>query len=154
MKQLIEDFYNAFSQLDAEKMAACYHKDVVFTDPAFGELKGTRAGNMWRMLCKGQKGKGFKVDFSEIHMDGNIGHAHWEAYYIFSQTGRKVHNKIDASFEFEDRKIIRHTDHFDLYSWSRQAIGFTGLMIGWTGFFKNKLNKTTNGLLSKFEASL
>ena len=51
MRQLIKDFYQAFAALDAETMASCYHKDILFEDPAFGVLKGEKAKNMWRMLC-------------------------------------------------------------------------------------------------------
>ncbi|MFK7971300.1 MAG: nuclear transport factor 2 family protein [Bacteroidia bacterium] len=153
MTNIIEDFYAAFDRLDGEAMAACYHPDVRFEDPAFGVLEGEQAGNMWRMLCSSQKGKDFKVESSNIKLDGSSGSAHWEAWYNFSQTDRKVHNKIDASFELKDGKIIRHTDHFDLHRWAGQALGFKGTLLGWTGFFKKKLQAQTNGLLGKFEQS-
>ena len=48
---VVERFYDALSRLDGDAMAACYHSDVVFEDPAFGELRGVDAGDMWRMLC-------------------------------------------------------------------------------------------------------
>ena len=64
MKQLLESFYSAFNELDAETMASCYHPEIVFQDPAFGVLKGERAMNMWRMLCESQKGKEFKITYS------------------------------------------------------------------------------------------
>ena len=38
------------------------------------------------------------------------GRAHWEADYTFSSTGRKVHNVIDATFEFEGGLIRAHRD--------------------------------------------
>lgn len=148
MKHLIEQFYEAFTNHDAEGMASCYHDDVVFEDPAFGVLKKEHASNMWRMLLASQKGKSFKVVASNFQEDS----AHWEAFYTFSKTGRKVHNKVDARFEFKDGKIIKHTDHFDLHAWSRQAMGFQGALLGWTGFFKKKLQAQTNGMLAKFEA--
>ena len=151
MKNIIENFYTAFANLDAEGMVACYHEDVVFEDPAFGMLKGEKAKNMWRMLCSSQKGKDFTVNFSNIEMSNLGGKAYWEAFYTFSKTGRKVHNKIKAEFKFKDGKIIEHIDTFDLYRWSRQALGFTGFLMGWTTFFKKKLNSQTNMLLSKFE---
>jgi limonene-1,2-epoxide hydrolase len=151
MKETIEKFYNAFNDLDAETMAKCYHDDITFEDPAFGILKGERAKNMWRMLCKSQKGKEFNVDASNITADNLKGTAHWEAHYLFSKTNRKVHNIIDAEFEFKNGKIIKHTDRFNLYRWSKQALGFKGLIIGWTPFFKKKLNAQTNHLLAKFE---
>ena len=147
---LITQFYTAFQQLDAEAMAACYHKDVVFTDPAFGTLKGTHAANMWRMLCANQKDKGLKVEFSRITDHS----AHWEAQYIFSKTERKVHNKIDATFAFKDGLIIEHTDQFNLHKWATQAMGIQGFLLGGTGFFRKKLQAQTNKLLARYESSL
>ena len=151
MQKLIETFYTAFANLDAETMTNCYHDKIIFEDPAFGELKGEKAKNMWRMLCEGQKGKGFIVDVSDIKSDDKKGSAHWEAHYVFMKTGRKIHNKIDAEFVFKDGKIIRHTDHFNIHNWSKQALGVKGVLLGWTGFFKKKLNAQTNKLLSDFE---
>jgi len=151
MKSIIENFYRAFDNLDAESMIDCYHKDIKFEDPAFGVLKGEKAKNMWRMLCHSQKGKDFKVKASNIVYNNMKGTADWEAYYTFSKTGRKVHNVISAEFEFKDGKIVNHFDQFDLYKWSKQALGFKGLLLGWTTFFKKKLNAQTNKLLSEFE---
>lgn len=151
MENLIQNFYQAFANLDAEAMANCYHPEVRFEDPAFGVLQGEKAKNMWRMLCASQKGKGFRIEFSGIEYNEQSGKAHWEAFYTFSKTGRKVHNIIDAEFKFKDGKIIEHTDHFDLYRWSKQALGGSGYLLGWTAFFQKKLNAQTNKLLSEFE---
>lgn len=153
-QEIITEFYAAFSRLDAEAMAACYHKDITFEDPAFGTLKGEKAGNMWRMLCQSQKGKDFVVTFSDVTATGGKGSALWEAKYTFSKTGRKVHNKIRAEFEFADGKIIKHTDQFDLKKWAKQAMGLKGALLGGTGFFKKKLHEQTNGMLAKFEKKL
>lgn len=147
MKELIHKFYTAFNDLDAETMVSLYHDEIVFDDPAFGELKGERAKNMWRMLCESQKGKDFRVEHSEVTENS----AFWQAYYTFNKTGRKVHNKIHARFEFKDGLIIRHSDYFNLHKWAKQALGFSGAVLGWSGFFKNKLQKQTNHLLNKFE---
>jgi ketosteroid isomerase-like protein len=111
-------------------MIACYHKDIHFEDPAFGVLKGEHAGNMWRMLCASQKDKEFTVTFSDITYQDGKGSAHWEAQYHFSKTGRKVHNKIDATFEFKDGKISKHIDTFNLHRWASQAMGFKGMLLG------------------------
>ncbi|WP_298761341.1 nuclear transport factor 2 family protein [uncultured Psychroserpens sp.] len=154
MDALIEKFYKAFNELDSETMVSCYHDDIIFEDPAFGVLKGEHAGNMWRMLCTSQQGKEFRVTFSNINSDNRKGNAKWEAFYNFSKTGRKVHNIISATFEFKDGKIIKHTDQFNLHRWAKQAMGFKGLLLGGTGFFRKKLNQQTNHLLSKFEKNL
>lgn len=151
MKTIIEDFYKAFSNLDAEAMVENYHNDIVFTDPAFGTLKGDKAKNMWRMLCGSQKKGGIKVVFSNIEFKNDIGKAHWEAIYTYSRTGRKVHNKVSANFKFKEGKIIEHIDTFDLHLWAKQALGFKGYIIGWTQFFKTKMNDRTNKLLLDFE---
>jgi len=149
MEALIKTFYTGFSELDAEKMISCYHKDIVFEDPAFGKLEGANAGKMWKMLCK--NAKNFKIEFSQINATDQNGSAHWEAWYTFSKTGRNVHNSIDAQFEFKDGKIIRHIDHFDLHRWASQAIGWKGKLLGGTNFFKKKLQQQTNRLLDKFQ---
>ncbi|OEK04745.1 nuclear transport factor 2 family protein [Roseivirga misakiensis] len=154
MNQLIDKFYTAFANLDAETMAACYHKDIMFYDPGFGELKGEKAGNMWRMLCSNQKGKGLKVVHANVNANENTGQADWEAWYTFSKTGRKVHNIIHAEFEFKDGLIIKHTDHFNLHRWSSQALGTSGKLLGWTGFFRKKLQNQTGRMLDKFESTL
>jgi SnoaL-like domain len=151
MENLLNNFYKGFQNLDAENMVECYHPDIFFEDPAFGILEKERAKNMWRMLCDSQKGKDFKVTYSQILAEENEGSAHWEAFYTFSQTGRKVHNIISANFEFKDGLIIKHLDNFNLHSWAKQAMGVKGALIGKTAFFKKKLQQTTNSLLDKYE---
>jgi ketosteroid isomerase-like protein len=146
-KALIEQFYTAFAKADAEGMVACYHKDIEFEDPAFGPLKGNDARNMWRMLVN----PGLKLEFSKVQADEHTGSAHWEAHYIFSKTGNKVLNKIDAAFEFKDGKIIKHKDHFDFWKWSRQALGMPGLLMGWSPFLKNKVRQQALSRLHKFK---
>lgn len=150
MKFLIETFYKAFDNLDAKTMCACYHEDIVFEDPAFGKLKGERAKAMWQMLCESQKGKNFRVKVSNINTTETEATAYWEAFYVFSKSGRKVHNTIDAQFKFKDGLIVFHKDNFNLHKWARQALGFKGLVMGGTAFFRNKLKTQTNRLLDKY----
>ena len=150
MKDLLIKFYSSFNQLDAHKMVSCYHKEIVFEDPAFGVLKGERAEAMWQMLCESQKGKDFEVTFSNIKANKTTGAVHWEATYTFSKTGRKVHNKIDATFEFKDGLIVKHTDNFKLHLWAKQALGFKGMVLGRTSYFKTKLRRKTNYLLDTY----
>ncbi|MCB0650800.1 MAG: nuclear transport factor 2 family protein [Saprospiraceae bacterium] len=145
---LIEQFYTAFQNRDAKKMTALYHEDIEFEDPAFGKLQGDRARAMWKMLCG--NATDLKINFSVLEVDDNGGKARWEAFYTFSQTGRKVHNIIDATFRFEDGKIITHKDQFNLRRWATQAMGMRGWLLGGTSFFRKKLHAQTNRLLDKF----
>jgi ketosteroid isomerase-like protein len=147
---LIQRFYTAFAARDAAGMAACYHPEIVFEDPAFGELRGPEAGAMWAMLV--ERGKDLQVTVSDIHADDERGRAHWDARYTFGQTGRPVLNRIDAEFAFRDGLIVRHTDRFDFYAWTRQALGPAGLLLGWTPIIQNKVRQTARRGLEKYMA--
>jgi len=149
-EHLIESFYQAFQKRDAEGMAACYHPQVVFRDPAFGQLQGEDAILMWKMLC--ESGRDLQIEYSSISAKDNTGKAKWEAHYTFAKTGRKVHNIIDAQFEFEDGKIIKHTDYFNLHRWARQALGWQGWLLGSTSFFRRSLQKQTRRALERYKA--
>jgi ketosteroid isomerase-like protein len=150
-RQLIETFYTAFAKGDAEGMARCYTDDVLFHDPAFGELRGEEARNMWRMLI-GRSGGQINIAFSDVQATATSGSAHWIASYTFTQTNRDVVNRIHASFEFRDGKIARHTDVFSMWKWSRQALGFKGWLLGWSPLVKKAVRKQTTALLRKYSA--
>ena len=145
-KALIENLYSAFKLKDYTTMAKCYHPEAYFRDEAF-ELSGKEIGAMWHMLCL--RGKDMTLEFSVSEQAGKIT-AHWEPKYSFSQTGRFVHNIVDAEFEFKDGLIIKHIDRFDFWSWSRQALGAPGLLLGWTPLLRNKVSKMAMGNLRKF----
>ncbi|MBV8464333.1 MAG: nuclear transport factor 2 family protein [Burkholderiales bacterium] len=146
--ELIQRFYTAFQQKDWATMAACYHPEAEFSDPAFPNLKGKQPGAMWRMLIEGAKS--LDITFNNVQGANGQGSAHWEAVYPFTQTGRHVHNKIDATFEFRDGLIWRHRDRFDFWAWSRMALGPSGLLLGWTPIVRNKVNKMAGQRLVKF----
>lgn len=147
---LIQRFYEAFQKRDAETMAACYHEDVVFSDPAFGELRGERARNMWRMLTARATDLGIEV--SEIRADEREGSARWVATYAFGKAKRSVRNEIRARFEFRDGKIARHEDTFSMWRWARQALGPTGALLGWTPMVRGRVRSEALRGLDAFEA--
>lgn len=148
--QLIQNFYTAFQNRDAAGMAACYHADVVFSDPVFPHLEGKRAVAMWQMFCARADKSGLRIEFSNVQADDQSGRAHWDARYTFSQTGRPVLNRIDAAFTFREGKIIRHTDSFDLWKWASMALGLRGQLLGWTPFVQAAIRKTANRGLEAF----
>lgn len=147
---ILSKFYTAFQSKDYETMAALYHPEAKFKDPAFELDSGKAIGAMWKMLIT--SGKDLRISFSELKGAENSGSAHWEAWYTFSRTGQKVHNRIEARFEFKDGLIYRHSDHFNFWRWSRQALGLTGWLLGWTPFLKNKVRGTAMSSLRKFMA--
>lgn len=129
-------------------MQACYADDATFSDAAFIDLNAEQVRAMWKMLLLG--GRDLQVVFRDVQGDDHKGSAYWEATYTFSATGRKVLNKIHASFEFENGKIKKHRDHFNFYTWARQAFGITGILLGWTSFFQQKVQAKAKGNLERF----
>lgn len=147
---LISRFYEAFQRQDAQAMAACYHPQVTFDDPVFRDLRGPRAGNMWRMLC--ERASDLQITFSDVRADDDTGSAHWEATYTFGPTGNAVHNVIDASFTFRDGLIHTHRDRFDLWRWSGMALGLKGRLLGWAPFVQGAIRKQAMAGLDAWEA--
>lgn len=142
----IQAFYSAFNKGDAATMASLYHDDAEFTDPAFGHLKGHEIKMMWKMLIERSRGN-LDIEYNIVDVTSDTALVQWEARYTFSQTNRPVHNKITARLILEDGLIKTHTDHFNLWRWSRQALGLKGFLIGWTPFFRNGLQQKTRKLL-------
>ncbi|MBL8935346.1 MAG: nuclear transport factor 2 family protein [Archangium sp.] len=147
--ELIRRFYDAFGKRDAEGMAACYADDVQFADAAFPDLRGKNAGDMWRMLC--ESGKDLQVEASEIDADDTTGKARWVATYTFSATGRRVVNDIRAQFRFKDGRIVEHRDSFDFYRWAKQALGTSGLLLGWTSWMQKQVQARAAKGLAAFQ---
>ncbi len=149
-EKTILSLYEGFQQKNYLQMGACYADSATFQDEVFTLKNGKECRAMWHYLVT--NGKDLNVTFRDIKADDKRGTAHWEATYTFSGTGRRVHNVIEASFEFENGKIVRHRDHFKFWKWTRMALGTTGTLLGWTPLVKNKVRKTAAGGLQKFMA--
>ena len=155
-EQTIRRFYDAFAQLDADAMAACYASDATFKDEVF-DLRGAREiGGMWKMLCSGTKAKGahvWKLRHRDVQADAAAGQAHWDAHYLFSATGRIVDNAVDARFTFTPEGLIAtHRDRFAFWTWARQALGLPGLLLGWSPSLRRKVRSTAGANLKAFLA--
>jgi ketosteroid isomerase-like protein len=149
-EQLIERFYGAFAQKDGATMAACYAPDVHFHDPVFQDLHGDQAGAMWRMLTA--RATDLRIELLEHEADAERGSAHWRAHYTFAQTGRPVVNDVRASFRFRDGLIADHHDEFSFYRWARQALGPSGLLLGWTPIVQSAVRRRARAGLDEFLA--
>ncbi|SFC30048.1 Ketosteroid isomerase-related protein [Algibacter lectus] len=148
-KEIIEKFYTSFSNGNFEGMLECYHKDVVFEDAVFGRLEGESAFKMWEMLLSQKKGD-TKISFNNIEANAETGKANWVAEYFYGEKKRKVINEVSTAFKFKDGKIIEHFDTFDLWKWTKQAMGTPGYLLGWTSYMKSKIQQTTNKRLDAF----
>ena len=153
--ELLNRFYRAFAALDGDTMAACYAPDAQFQDEVFSLDGREEIASMWRMLCAATRAKGldaWSLQFSGVGADDTQGRAHWEARYRFSATGRMVHNIIDAQFTFRDGLIASHRDRFDFWSWSRQALGAPGWLLGWSAGLRRKVQARAAANLKAFRS--
>jgi hypothetical protein len=105
---------------------------------------------MWQMLTG--RAKDLRIELLDHEADDRGGSAHWRAHYTFAQTGRPVVNDIHASFRFRDGQIAEHTDRFSFYRWARQALGATGLLLGWTPMVRSKVQRQARAGLEEFQA--
>ena len=148
--ELIARFYAALARRDAEGMVACYHARSTFQDPVFGLLDHDATAAMWRMLCA--RGKDLTAVASDIEAFDTEGRARCEATYTYTATGRFVRNRIDASFAFEDGRIVRQVDRFDLYRWMRQALGIPGALLGWFPLMQGALRSRAAKQLAAYRS--
>ena len=148
-KQTIEKFYTAFSELDFATMQSCYHPEAVFNDPVFGLLDAIETKAMWEMLC--QRAKDFSLTYHHIQLlDEEYTTCNWVATYLFSKNARRIINRVTAHMRFRDGLIIEHTDAFDFYRWCRQALGWKGILFGWTAFLQKRIQIQAKVGLQKF----
>ena len=147
-EQLIHHFYTCFKNKDFKGMQNCYADEATFSDAVFKNLNADQVKAMWQMLIV--KGKDLRLEFKDISAADNLANAHWDAYYTFSATGKKVVNRIDATFEIKNVKIIKHTDSFNFNTWAKQALGVTGLLLGWTSFLNKKVSTQAMKNLERF----
>lgn len=146
----LRDFYAAFHRRDATGMAKLYAPDATFSDPAFPGLRGREVTGMWTQLCGAAPE--LKVELVSVSADDHEGKAHWEAWYPFGPGKRPVHNIIHARFRFRDGLVVEQVDEFDFWRWSRQALGVVGLLMGWSGFLRRKVQGMARKGLDRFLA--
>ena len=147
-EQLINTFYKAFQNKDYKTMQQCYADNATFSDEAFKNLNAAQVRAMWEMLIS--RGKDLVLNYKNVKSTPKGATAEWVANYSFSKTGRKVENHIKANFVIEKGKIVEHIDQFNFHKWSKQALGISGLLLGWTSFFQKKVQQTAMESLNKF----
>jgi hypothetical protein len=92
------------------------------------------------------------IELVEHGADEVSGSARWLADYTFTQTGRKVHNDVRARFRFADGLIAEHDDDFGFHTWARQALGSSGLLLGWTPIVQGPVRRRARAGLDEFMA--
>lgn len=152
----ITNIYTAFAQLDGNGMQACYLHGAAFEDEVFTTRGKAQTMGMWRMLIDATRANSMDawlLKLNAVEADSTTGQAHWDAHYRFSATGRMLLNRINAQFTFDNKGlIITHRDRFNFWSWSSQALGAPGLLLGWSPFLRSKVRQQAAGNLQNFIA--
>jgi ketosteroid isomerase-like protein len=143
-------FFEAFARRDGETMASCYADDVSFSDPVFRELRGEDARNMWRMLTG--RSKDLTIEFVLQSSDSQSATVHWTARYSFGATGRPVVNRVVSRLTIRNGKIVEQRDAFPMWTWTRQALGPVGLLLGWSPFLRKSVQRRAADGLAQFAA--
>ena len=132
-------------------MQECYADNATFSDPVFQDLNADQVRAMWEMFLV--KSDSLTIDCKNIELIQELITAQWTARYTLSSTGRPVTNTIRSIFRIKNGKIVRHTDSFNFYGWTRQALGMKGILLGWTPFVKNRIRRTARASLRTFMKS-
>lgn len=148
-ERLLNKFFTSFQQGNAMGMCSCYDDEATFSDPAFGQLNRKQVEAMWTMLLS-RKESDLSVQFFDIKADPMSGEGSWIATYRYGPKKRRVKNKVHSKFEFKDGKISKQVDVFDLWIWSRQALGSIGFLLGWSSFLRNKIQTMARKKLDSF----
>jgi hypothetical protein len=150
----LNNFYEAFSRLDADAMAACYADNAQFEDEAFS-LQGKReVAGMWCMLCTATQAGNradWQLSWGGVEADDTEGAVNWESHFRFAATRRMVHNRVRARFHFDaEGRIVTHHDKFNFWRWSWLALGIPGAVLGWSPAFRTQVRKQARANLNKF----
>lgn len=145
----IEALYAALDRGDGEAMAELYAPEATFTDPVFVGLADGEPGDMWRMLTS--RAQDMSVELVGRDAEADRGRAHWVARYTFGQTGRPVVNDVRSVFRFDGSgRIVDQQDDFDFWRWARQALGRSGLLLGWTPVLQHRVRDRARAGLEAF----
>jgi hypothetical protein len=151
-------FYNAFAHLDPATMAQCYAPEAQFRDEVFSLDGRDQVMSMWFMLCESLEETGraaWTLNYRIVSVDAQAARLHWSARYHHGKAGRPVHNRIDATFRFDaSGQITHHHDSFNFRRWARQALGWPGLLLGWSPLLRRQVRRRAQAGLKRYVAEL
>jgi hypothetical protein len=146
--EIAKAFYEAMDKRNTTEMNRFYADSLQFSDPVFPKLNATETKAMWDMLVG--RSKSIRIEHTVLESGPKHVIVNWIARYNFSKTGRPVANNITTRMDIENNSIVLQKDTFDLYAWSKQALGIQGYLLGWTSFMQNKIRATAQENLKTF----
>ncbi|MFV0605667.1 MAG: nuclear transport factor 2 family protein [Niabella sp.] len=148
-KEIVENFYEAFSKLDYADLTRYLSADIIYHDPIFGLLEGDVVFSMWQMKCERLKHFSFHINnFQQI--DDEYITCEWQATFLNGRTGKMVTMPAKAFMRILDGKITEHSDGYKLSHWLTVTKGWKGMLFGWTGYMKRREQNFYRTLLNNF----
>lgn len=138
LEEKIRSFYKAFDRRDYKSMNAIYADKASFRDEIF-ELQGKQVLALWYMMVS--KDNNLKVTCNQVEVKAHKVTAHWTMAYNFTVTGRPIINNVVSVFEFEGGKVVKQTDSYDFWEWTKQAFGVLGWVLGWSFYARYIVRK-------------
>lgn len=145
-----ERFYDAFALGDWHTMGLAYAQHATFSDPVFPLLGADEVRAMWQMLLA--RAQDFSLNYNVVAVNDDGARVIWVARYAFGSRARPVHNRVVTEMRFVAGRIVRQTDHFDFWRWSRQALGVPGWLFGWTPMLRSRVRAQAADSLRAFIA--
>jgi hypothetical protein len=129
-------------------MGLLYAEQATFSDPVFPLLNAKGVRTMWTMLLS--RADDLAIEVRILEDTPTRARVDWVAHYTFGATGRRVVNRIHTEMAIANGRIVRQVDTFSLWRWSSQALGLTGLLLGWTPMIRRRIRAQAARSLNEF----
>jgi SnoaL-like domain len=140
---LVEQHFKAIQARDADAILAAYAPDCRVEHPLIGHMSKEQFARALRTFM-GQT-PDYRLDFQINHAGAHQVEAEWTLEHQFHLTGRRIQLCGTTTYVLAANSISRQIDRFDRRVWSRQALGFTGLVLayvpGWGHFIERELRQ-------------
>jgi hypothetical protein len=143
-----ERFYEAFMVRDFYTMGLLYANHASFSDPVFPRLTAQGARLMWQMLLS--EAEDLEIDVRILEDTPDRAEVDWTARYTFPPTKRVVVNRVHTEMVIAAGKIVQQVDHFSLWRWCGQALGWKGWLLGATPIVQDKVRGQAARSLKEF----
>lgn len=148
-KEVVENFYNAFSLLDYSTLKNYLSPNVIYNDPVFGLLEGDAVFKLWKMKC--ERLREFSFEFGNIEeLDNEYATCEWKISFFHRPTGDVVTMPGKAHLRILNNLIAEHSDAYKMSDWLAASKGLRGKLLGWTGFMKRKEQNIYRRLLDRY----
>jgi hypothetical protein len=144
----IETYFDAFSKGDYRTMRSLCDPKITFNDPVYTSLQGKSVFALHHFMAERRICP--TITIRSISEKGNRVKVKWTNEYEYATYKTHISIDVRSIFHFEHTSIISQTDQYNLWKWSKMALGFTGTYLGWTPMFRSTLRRSSQQSLATF----